>query len=71
MPVVKNAAVPKHQEQMQRLADFLEIDEIEYQDNPKGVLGEDYILKKDGKSVTLKIRATRDQGGFLSISDVS
>lgn len=46
------------------LAEFAELDAIEYRDLGNG---EDYILRKGAKSITLKMRGGMYQGGFMTI----
>ena len=62
-----NAATAKHEHQLRVLAEVLELDSIEYKDLDS--FGENYILTRNNKSVTLQIRSNRDQGGFLVIPE--
>jgi len=62
---VINAANSRHGQKMKELGEFLGLKAIAYKDLGNG---EDYILtREDGEELTLKIRANRDQGGFLAV----
>lgn len=59
-----DAATEHHRRQMETLAEFLELDEVRYEDLGNG---ENYHLTKSGKTLTLHVRGNRFDGGFLSI----
>lgn len=62
---VVGAPTTRHRLQMKRLGEFLGLAEIRYRDLGNG---EDYVLITERhKRLILKIRAHRDQGGFLVI----
>jgi len=64
MPKITNAATERHHRQMETLAEFLELDEIRYEDLGNG---EDYHLTRGGKTLPLHVRGNRFDGGFLSV----
>lgn len=68
MSKIINAASDRHRIQLETLAEILELDEVEYTDRGTG---EDYILRRNGKQVTLEVRSNRDQGGFLYIPEAN
>jgi hypothetical protein len=63
MSDVIGAKSDRHHQQMSVLADITGCD-VTYKDLGNG---EDYVLWKDGRSVTLQIRGNRVDGGFMSI----
>ncbi len=66
MAQIRNVGSPKHEEQLRRLAEFLDLDAIEYTDRPDQK-GEDYKLTKGNRSFVIHVRGTKDQGGFLAV----
>lgn len=62
-----NAVSERHRLQIEALASILELDEVEYEDRGNG---ENYLLRKNGKQVTLEVRGNRE-GGFLCIPEAN
>lgn len=63
---ITNAATPRHTEQIRVLGEFLDLEEIVYEDH--GDRGEDYTLVSlAGRRLTLKIRGNRVDGPFLTV----
>lgn len=58
------ATSQRHGKMLEALAAFAGLDRIEYRDRGNG---EDYILSKGGKTIILKARHTKDQGGFMTV----
>jgi hypothetical protein len=62
---VTNPGSPRHEEQLQKLGEFLGLAEIEYVDWGNG---EDYVLvRTDGKKIALNIRGNKVDGGFMAV----
>lgn len=61
-----DAASDKHRAQLELLAEVLGLDSVRYEDLDGG---ENYHLTREGRTVTLHVRSTRDQGGFLHVTD--
>lgn len=68
MAKVINAASPRHHAQMELLADFAGVDEIEYEDLGNG---EVYTMRKGGQQLVLKACGNRFDGGFLCVDHPS
>lgn len=51
-------------EPLEKLGEFIGVDSIEYEDLG---IGENYILRKDGKVITLYVRGNKFDGGFMTV----
>ncbi len=63
-PVIIGATSETHKRQLKELAKFAGAETIEYRNLDAG---ENYILTKEGKTIVLRARSNRFNGGFMCI----